>query len=197
MKILGQIAFLLLLGGIWCQNNRNAKAGGKSTKRSGGNQGGDGGQSPPTVELTPGSTGGSGSTRGTAGGTAEAGREGAAGARAPGQQTDDMRLHFLKNTQVTCNDGTAAGCDFLIFSLPCFPETDWDGKLDGQICLLMNTVISVASLSILMSTQGWFPLTISSILFVCGSAGFTSRSSEEAADGCYFWKVSFFQNPTG
>lgn len=135
MKILGQVAFLLLLGGIWCQNNRNAKASGKSTKKSGGNQGGDVGQSPPAVDLTPGSTGSTGSsestgstgstggtgstgsTRGTestgstrgTGGTAEAGREAAAGARAAGQQTDDMRLHFLKNTQVTCNDGTAAG----------------------------------------------------------------------------------------
>uniref|UniRef100_A0A8D0DBT1 Notum pectinacetylesterase 2 n=1 Tax=Sander lucioperca TaxID=283035 RepID=A0A8D0DBT1_SANLU len=79
MKILGKVAFLLLLGGIWCQNNRNAKAGGKSTKKSGGNQG------------------------------AEAAQQGAAGTRAAGQQTDDMRLHFLKNTQVTCNDGTAAG----------------------------------------------------------------------------------------
>lgn len=126
MKILGQVAFLLLLGGIWCQNNRNAKASGKSTKKSGGNQGGDVGQSPPAVDLTPGSTGSTGSsestgstgstggtgstgsTRGT-GGTAEAGREAAAGARAAGQQSDDMRLHFLKNTQVTCNDGTAAG----------------------------------------------------------------------------------------
>lgn len=111
MKILGQVAFLFLLGGIWCQNNRNAKSSGKSNKKSGGNQGGDVGQSAPVVNLTPGSTGGTGgtgSTKGT-GGTAEAGREGAAGARTAGQQTDDMRLHFLKNTQVTCNDGTAAG----------------------------------------------------------------------------------------
>ena len=123
MKILGTVAFLLLLGGIWCQNNRNGKSSGKSTKKSGGNQGGDAGQSPPVVAVTPGSTGsnrgtgstgntrGTGSTRATGGtgGTAEAGRDGAAGARAAGQQTDDMRLHFLKNTQVTCNDGTAAG----------------------------------------------------------------------------------------
>uniref|UniRef100_A0A8D0DBS9 Notum pectinacetylesterase 2 n=1 Tax=Sander lucioperca TaxID=283035 RepID=A0A8D0DBS9_SANLU len=117
MKILGKVAFLLLLGGIWCQNNRNAKAGGKSTKKSGGNQGGDVGQSLPVVDLThgntgstgsTGSTGGTGGTRGT-GVTAEAAQQGAAGTRAAGQQTDDMRLHFLKNTQVTCNDGTAAG----------------------------------------------------------------------------------------
>lgn len=119
MKLLGQVAFLLLLGGIWCQNNRNAKAGGKSTRRSGGNQGGDTGQSPPEVDHNPGSTGGTGSNRGT-GGTAESGREGTAGARAAGQQTDDMRLHFLKNTQVTCNDGTAAGWDVLSHFLATF-----------------------------------------------------------------------------
>lgn len=135
MKILGKVAFLLLLGGIWCQNNRNAKATGKSTKKSAGNQGGDVGQPAPVADLTPGSTrgtGGTGSSRGTGstgnsrgtagtggtGGTgstrgtaeaAEAGQEGAAGAQEAGEQTDDMRLHFLKNTQVTCNDGTAAG----------------------------------------------------------------------------------------
>lgn len=105
MKILGHVVFLLLLGGIWCQNNRNAKASGKSTKKSGGSQGGDAAQSPSVVDLTQTSTGNTGGT----GGTAEAGREGAAGARAAGQQTDDMRLHFLKNTHVTCNDGTIAG----------------------------------------------------------------------------------------
>lgn len=104
MKILGQVAFLLLLGGIWCQNNRNAKAGGKS-KKSGAAQGGDVAQAAPAVGVSPGSTE---SSRGT-GGSAEAGQEAAAGARAAGQQTDDMRLHFLKNHQVTCNDGTAAG----------------------------------------------------------------------------------------
>ncbi|XP_030000504.1 carboxylesterase notum2 [Sphaeramia orbicularis] len=117
MKLLSQIVFLLLIGGIFCQNNRNAKASGKSTKKSGGNQGGD---VSTEVELTSGgtgNTGGTGNIRGTGntggtggtGGAAESGRESTAGARAAGQQTDEMRLHFLKNTQVTCNDGTAAG----------------------------------------------------------------------------------------
>lgn len=105
MRILGRVALLLLLGGIWCQNNRNAKTSGKSNKKSGGNQAVDFGQSPPVVDLTAENTG---STRGT-GSSAETGRESKAGARAAGQQTDDMRLQFLKNTQVTCNDGTAAG----------------------------------------------------------------------------------------
>uniref|UniRef100_A0A673C685 Notum, palmitoleoyl-protein carboxylesterase n=1 Tax=Sphaeramia orbicularis TaxID=375764 RepID=A0A673C685_9TELE len=75
-----------------------------------GNTGGSGGTSTGNARAT-GSSGGSavnGNTRGT-GGAAESGRESTAGARAAGQQTDEMRLHFLKNTQVTCNDGTAAG----------------------------------------------------------------------------------------
>lgn len=101
MRTLGHVALLLLLGGIWCQNNRSAKTSGKSTKKSGGNKGVDVGQ-PPVVDLT------AGSTRGT-GGSTEAGRDSAAGTRAAKKQTDDMRLRFLKNTQVTCNDGTAAG----------------------------------------------------------------------------------------
>lgn len=105
MKLLGQAVFLLLLVGIWCQNNRNAKSGAKPNKKSGGNQGGDVVQPSPVVDLTSGS---SENTRG-AGSSAEAERESTSGAQAAGQQTDDMRLHFLKNNQVTCNDGTAAG----------------------------------------------------------------------------------------
>lgn len=101
MWILGHVAFLLLLGSICCQNIRNAKTGGKSTTKSGGKQGGDVGQSPAVVSAAARSTG-----RGS-GGLAEAGR--VAGARATGQQKVDMTLHFLKNTHVTCNDGTAAG----------------------------------------------------------------------------------------
>lgn len=102
MNILGPIALFLLLGGIWAQNSRNAKAGGKSSKKTGGIQAGDAGQSAPAADVP------AGSSRST-GGPAESGQEGAAGARAAGQQTDDMRLHFLRNVQVTCNDGTAAG----------------------------------------------------------------------------------------
>ncbi|KAF7646175.1 hypothetical protein LDENG_00192140 [Lucifuga dentata] len=97
MKILSHIAFLLLLGGICCQNNRNAKSSSKSTKKPV-NQGGDVAPSPSVGDISPGT-----------GGTAESERESTAGARAAGQQSEDMRLHFLKNTQVTCNDGTAAG----------------------------------------------------------------------------------------
>lgn len=104
MRILGHAAFFLLLGSICCKNNRHAKSGGKSSRKSGENQGADVSQSP-LVDAAAGSTG-----RGN-GGSAEAGRDSAAAARKAGQQTDDMRLHFLKNNQVTCNDGTAAGWD--------------------------------------------------------------------------------------
>lgn len=103
MRLLSHVAFLLLLGGIWCQNNRNAKTP-KASKRPSGNQRVES-QTPPVVPQTTGSSRGSG-------GSAEAGQEAAVGGRAA-QQSDDMRLHFLKNTRVTCNDGTAAGSDAL------------------------------------------------------------------------------------
>lgn len=99
MRLLSHVAFLLLLGGIWCQNNRNVKTP-KSPKKPSGSQRVES-QTPPVVHQTTGSSRGSG-------GSAEAAQEAAAGGRAA-QQTDDMRLHFLKNTRVTCNDGTAAG----------------------------------------------------------------------------------------
>ncbi|XP_059210642.1 carboxylesterase notum2 [Centropristis striata] len=158
MNILGKIAFLLLLGGIWCQNNRNAKASGKSTKKSGGNQGGDVSQSPPVNDRTPESTENTGNTRGTGssrgtGGTAEAGREGAAGARAAAQQTDEMRLHFLKNTQVTCNDGTAAG-----FYLKEFRGSRrWLLFLEGGWCCHSKETCDSRYQNIprLMSSSGW------------------------------------------
>lgn len=114
MKILGPFVFLLLLGGLWCQNNRNAKATGKSTKKSSGIQQGDAGQSASAADVTSGSTGRTGSTSRNTGGSAESRQEGAAGTRGAGQQTDDMRLHYLTNTQVTCNDGTVAGWEVLV-----------------------------------------------------------------------------------
>lgn len=104
MRTLGHVVFFLLLGSICCKNNRNAKFGGKSPKKSGRNQGAGVSQSP-LFDAAAGSTG-----RGSRG-LAEAGRDNAGAARTAGQQTDDMRLYFLKNNQVTCNDGTAAGWD--------------------------------------------------------------------------------------
>ncbi|KAM6972224.1 carboxylesterase notum2 [Aplochiton taeniatus] len=104
MKLLGQVAVLLLLGGICCQNNRNSKPSGKSSKKSV-NQGVEAAQSPTEGNSPPGP-----------GGAAESSREGNSGGRAGGQQpgsqnraSDEMRLNFIKSTQVTCNDGTAAG----------------------------------------------------------------------------------------
>ncbi|XP_041839369.1 carboxylesterase notum2 isoform X3 [Melanotaenia boesemani] len=149
MKILGHVIFLLLLGGIWGQNNRNAKASGKSTKRAGGNQGGDVAQSPSVVSVTPGSPESSRST----GGATESGQEGAAGARAAGQQTDDMRLHFLKNTHVTCNDGTAAG-----FYLKEFRGSRrWLLFLEGGWCCYSKETCDSRYQNIprLMSSSGW------------------------------------------
>lgn len=108
MRILSHIAFLVLLGGIWCQNNRNAKTP-KSPKKPGGSQGADVGQSPPVVSQTTGSS--------RSRGSAEAGQEGAAAGGRAAQQTDEMRLHFLRNTRVTCNDRTAAGWDALVSTL--------------------------------------------------------------------------------
>ncbi|XP_028264639.1 carboxylesterase notum2 [Parambassis ranga] len=148
MKILGHVAFLLLLGGIWCQNNRNAKAGGKS-KKSGAAQGGDVAQAAPAVDVSPGSTE---SSRGT-GGSAEAGQEAAAGARTAGQQTDDMRLHFLKNNQVTCNDGTAAG--FYLKEIR--GSRRWLLFLEGGWCCYSKETCDSRYQNIprLMSSSGW------------------------------------------
>lgn len=108
MRLLSHIAFVLLLGGICCQNNRNAKAS-KSPKKPSGNQWVES-QTPPVVQETTGRSRGSGGSGGSrdSGGSAEAGQEAAAGGRVA-QQGNDMRLHFLKNPRVTCNDGTAAG----------------------------------------------------------------------------------------
>ncbi|KAK5866460.1 hypothetical protein PBY51_020650 [Eleginops maclovinus] len=165
MNILGKVAFLLLLSGIWCQNNRNAKTSGKTTKKTGANQGGDVSLSAAVVNLTPGSTGstgGAGSTGGTGstgstgstrGTGTEAAREGATGVRAAGQQTDDMRLHFLKNTQVTCNDGTAAG-----FYLKEFRGSRrWMIFLEGGWCCHSKETCDSRYQNIprLMSSTGW------------------------------------------
>ncbi|KAJ0050510.1 hypothetical protein NL108_003732 [Boleophthalmus pectinirostris] len=114
MKILGLVAFLLLLGAIVCQNNRqnNVKTSGKSTKKTGGAQGADVSQSSTEVDLPSRSTGSIAaavSSREQGNGNRGAAPVGAGSTRSPGQQAEEMRLHFLKNTQVTCNDGTAAG----------------------------------------------------------------------------------------
>uniref|UniRef100_A0AAY4CQ87 Uncharacterized protein n=1 Tax=Denticeps clupeoides TaxID=299321 RepID=A0AAY4CQ87_9TELE len=82
MKVLCHVALLLLLGEISCQGNRNAgtKQGVKAPKKSG-NQGGDATHEDEASQQTAAST----------------------------KPADEMKLHLLKNAQVTCNDGTSAG----------------------------------------------------------------------------------------
>ncbi|KAJ8001829.1 hypothetical protein DPEC_G00173480 [Dallia pectoralis] len=103
MKILGCAAYLLLLGGMCCQSNRSVKPSGKTTKKVQGNQGADAVHPAPGEETQP--------------GPVELGKDGTSGARPAVQPSaaqsnkpsDDMKLIFLKNAQVTCNDGSAAG----------------------------------------------------------------------------------------
>lgn len=83
MKILFHVIFLLMLEGIYCQNNRNAKASSKVPKKP----------SSPSAEVGP-----DDDTR--------AGSQQSASANKP---ADDMKLNLLRNTPATCNDGTAAG----------------------------------------------------------------------------------------
>uniref|UniRef100_A0A8C5H4E3 Carboxylesterase notum2-like n=1 Tax=Gouania willdenowi TaxID=441366 RepID=A0A8C5H4E3_GOUWI len=154
MKILGQVVLLLLLGGIWCQNNRNAKTGGKSSKKSGGgNQGGIGGQSPSTASGSAGNSRATGAA-GSSGGAGGSGGAAASGQEATTQQTtDDMRLHFLKNSQVTCNDGTAAG-----FYLKEFRGSRrWLLFLEGGWCCYSKETCDSRYRNIprLMSSSGW------------------------------------------
>ncbi|XP_068607526.1 carboxylesterase notum2 [Brachionichthys hirsutus] len=149
MRIAGQLAFLLLLGGIWCQNNRNAKATGKPNRKSSGSQGVDVRQPPLVVSATPGNAG---SARGT-GCLSEMAREGTAGARAAAPQADGMRLQFLRNSHVTCNDGTAAG-----FYLKEFRGSRrWLLFLEGGWCCHSKETCESRYQNIprLMSSSGW------------------------------------------
>ncbi|KAM9314957.1 carboxylesterase notum2 [Pholidichthys leucotaenia] len=152
MKILGHLVFLILLIAVYSQTNRNAKGGSKPSKKVSGTQGGDADQFSPTAEVTPGSNTRTGNTR-NAGGAAASGQEGAGGARPAGQQTDNMRLHFLKNTQVTCNDGTAAG-----FYLKEFRGSRrWLLFLEGGWCCYSKDTCDARYQNIprLMSSSGW------------------------------------------
>uniref|UniRef100_A0A8C9RQ98 Notum pectinacetylesterase 2 n=1 Tax=Scleropages formosus TaxID=113540 RepID=A0A8C9RQ98_SCLFO len=88
MNVLGHVILLLLLGVVTCQNNRNAKPASKSPKK----MGSAGGEVAPESETQPVTS-------------ASEPKSGASNQK----PSDDMKLHFLKNTQVTCNDGTAAG----------------------------------------------------------------------------------------
>ncbi|KAE8300939.1 Carboxylesterase notum2 [Larimichthys crocea] len=130
MKILGQVTFLLLLGGIWCQNNRNAKASGKTTKKT------EALEALEAIEAQ-----------------LKQDRKVLAGARTAGQPTDDMRLHFLRNNQVTCNDGTAAG--FYLKELR--GSRRWLLFLEGGWCCHSKETCDSRYQNIprLMSSSGW------------------------------------------
>lgn len=100
MNLLYHVVFLFLLGGASCQNNRNAKPNSKLTKKTGSQS------AELAPEVQPQSAAG-GVDPGKQSGTN--GRGGPQQAAALPKPSDLMKLHFLKNTQVTCNDGTAAG----------------------------------------------------------------------------------------
>lgn len=91
MKILYQVVILLALGGFSCQNKSNSKPSGKASKK-GGSQAGDGAHEDDA-----------------AGGPADGGRGNSQQSASSSKAADEMKLHFLKNSQITCNDGTAAG----------------------------------------------------------------------------------------
>lgn len=105
MNILCHVMFLLLLGVISCQNNnRNAKSGGKPAKKP----------NSQAIEMT--QHGPEDDPNLGLAGAGDSSKETYSGGRGTGQQSasvnkpiDEMKLHFLKNTLVTCNDGTAAG----------------------------------------------------------------------------------------
>ncbi|XP_061088881.1 carboxylesterase notum2 [Conger conger] len=107
MNLLYHLVFLLLLGGVSCQNNRNAKPSSKVSKKTGSSQ---------SAELAPddepqAAAGGGDPSKesGTNGKTSPQQAPAPAPAPALPKPSEDMKLHFLKNTQVTCNDATAAG----------------------------------------------------------------------------------------
>ncbi|XP_022520388.1 carboxylesterase notum2 [Astyanax mexicanus] len=93
MQILCHVIFLLMLGGISCQNNRNAKPSGKPAKKTSSTQA-EVAQHTPDEDSNPGP------------GTAARGTQQGASTNKP---ADEMKLHLLRNTPAICNDGTAAG----------------------------------------------------------------------------------------
>uniref|UniRef100_A0A3B5M4J1 Uncharacterized protein n=1 Tax=Xiphophorus couchianus TaxID=32473 RepID=A0A3B5M4J1_9TELE len=76
-----------------------------------------------------------------------------AGSRTTGQQTDEMRLQFLRSSQVTCNDGSAAG-----FYLKEFRGSRrWLLFLEGGWCCYSKETCDSRYQNIprLMSSSGW------------------------------------------
>ncbi|XP_057700474.1 carboxylesterase notum2 [Corythoichthys intestinalis] len=150
MRIFGQVVFLLLLGMNWCKNTKVQSAK-KSTLR---NQANIGVQTSPEAAF---STGSVSNNRGTGdNGGGESTREDVAGARATKQQADEMKLHFLKNPHVTCNDGTPAG--FYLKEIK--GSRRWLLFLEGGWCCYSKETCDSRYQNIprLMSSTGW-PLT--------------------------------------
>ncbi|XP_077426245.1 carboxylesterase notum2 [Vanacampus margaritifer] len=147
MKILGQIAFLLLLGESWSKNTKVQS----SKKSPHGTQAGNGVQPLPEVVISAGSSLNNRATGGTSGGNST--RDDAAGARVAKQQTDEMRLHFLKNPHVTCNDGTPAG--FYLKEIR--GSRRWLLFLEGGWCCYSKETCDSRYQNIprLMSSTGW------------------------------------------
>lgn len=105
MNIFCRALFLLLLGVVSCQNNnRNVKPGGKPAKKPN-SQAIETTQHGPEADPNPGLAGAGDSSKETNPG----GRGSSQQSASVNKPADEMKLHFLKNTAVTCNDGTAAG----------------------------------------------------------------------------------------
>ncbi|KAI4880266.1 hypothetical protein NFI96_008824 [Prochilodus magdalenae] len=105
MRILCHVIFLVMLGGISCQNNRNAKPSGKPAKKASSTQAAEVAQHAPDEDLQP----GPGAAASSSKDTSPAARGGTQQGASTTKPVEDMKLHFLKNTLATCNDGTAAG----------------------------------------------------------------------------------------
>ncbi|XP_017559168.1 carboxylesterase notum2 isoform X2 [Pygocentrus nattereri] len=105
MRILCHVIFLVMLGGIFCQNNRSAKPSGKPAKKASSTQTAEVAQHAPDEDLYPVPGAAASSSKDTIP-AARGGTQQGASATKP---AEDMKLHFLRNTPAMCNDGTTAG----------------------------------------------------------------------------------------
>ncbi|KAJ8246024.1 hypothetical protein GJAV_G00262840 [Gymnothorax javanicus] len=136
MKVLYHVVFLLLLGELSCQNTRNAKPNGKLTKKTAGQSVDPAPEADPkaaTVRAVQSKESGTG------------GRTSTPQAPASPKPSEDMKLHFLKNTQVTCNDGTTAGfipyCSSDVWSGTAPPPKTKQGKDAADYSFMGSLII--------------------------------------------------------
>ncbi|XP_054635897.1 carboxylesterase notum2 isoform X2 [Dunckerocampus dactyliophorus] len=150
MRFLGQIVFLLFL----CEISNGATKVKTSKKSTHASQASNAVQPSPVAHISAGSVSNNRAAGGPGGG--ESTRDGAAGAQAAKQPTDEMRLHFLKNAHVTCNDGTPAG----FYLKENRGSRRWLLFLEGGwFCYSKETCDSrYQNIPRLMSSSGW-PLT--------------------------------------